>query len=392
MRRWLLRIGVALLALMVMLVALWGASRLLGPTAEQRRAVEVFEQLPPPQGSNAFPALWLLQWDVPEAEQAALVAEDVARFRALPPQGDEARPAARQALGRAVEGRYPDLAATLAEDPPSCTWREAGCLERVRSDRDAHAMRLGQAARLVDRVDAVTGHDHYRNPFPRTMDMLPGLLLLPELQLMGLGMTRQALLFVDGDIDGALAGTCRALAGWRRLAGNSDSLLLAMHSAAGIQGYGSLLADMLAQVPLDHPLPATCEAALAPVQAGELGLCPAMRGEWEFGQMVLDLAEPPRNPPERLLQSLIFDREATNALAAWNMAWSCSKEAVASVVEDVPLRLTRRDRGFWRFECVANAGGCLLMSADLTGYVEKGLRMQDTRAQIRLLRTLEWMR
>src|SRR5699024_6985699 len=120
-------------ALMVMLVALWGASRLLGPTAEQRRAVEVFEQLPPPQGSNAFPALWLLQWDVPEAEQAALVAEDVERYRSLPPYGDGARAAALAVFSHAADRRFPNLETTLAKEPASCEWREAGCLEHVRS-------------------------------------------------------------------------------------------------------------------------------------------------------------------------------------------------------------------------------------------------------------------
>src|SRR5690554_6751975 len=70
MRRWLRWIVIVLLAAIALLAVLWSASRLLSPTAEQRRAVEVFEQLPAPRGSNAFPALWLLQWDVPEAEQA----------------------------------------------------------------------------------------------------------------------------------------------------------------------------------------------------------------------------------------------------------------------------------------------------------------------------------
>ena len=98
--------GIVLLVLLLLVAALWSASRLLGPTAEQRRAVAVFEQLPEPEGSNAFPSLWLLQWDVPESEQAAVVAEDAERFRALPPWGDPARGEATRDLASVAAGRW----------------------------------------------------------------------------------------------------------------------------------------------------------------------------------------------------------------------------------------------------------------------------------------------
>lgn len=280
---WLRRIGIVLLALFVLLAALWSASRLLGPTAEQRRAVATFEAQPAPSGSNAFPALWLLQWDVPEPEQAAVVAEDAERLRALPPWGDPARTEAMRDLAGVAAGRYEDLAAGLADAPASCGPREGGCLERVRAERDAHAARLQRSSRLVDRVQAVFDHDHYRSLLPAAVDV-PA----PPLQLMSLGQTRHALHFVDGETDAALAGTCRRLGGWRRIAGNADSLLMAMYAVAGIQGGGALLADMLAELPPGHALPPACAAALSPPRPDEMSLCTAMRGEWEFGRSALD--------------------------------------------------------------------------------------------------------
>src|SRR5699024_155178 len=162
----------------------------------QRRAVDVFEQLPPPQGSNAFPALWLLQWDVPEAEQAAIVAEGAERFRALPPPGDPARGAA--GLPSVAAERYQGPEPRLPAAPGSCERREDGCLGRVRAARDAHAARLEQSAHLVDRVQAVFDHDHYRNLLPPALDTP-----FPRLQLMTLAQTRHALQFVDGDVDAA---------------------------------------------------------------------------------------------------------------------------------------------------------------------------------------------
>ena len=382
--RW---VGIALLALVVTLAALWGASRLLGPTAEQRQAVEMFEALPPPQGSNAFPALWLLQWDVPETEQAAIAAGDAERFGALPALGDPARTAALKDFRSAATRRYPDLEDTLASEPASCGLRAAGCLEHVRADRDAHAARLQRASRLVERVEAVADHDHYRSLLPPALDMP-----FPKLQLTTLAQTRHALQFVDGDVDAALAGTCRALGGWRQLAGDSDSVLVAMFAVAGIEGHAGLLAEMLAELPVDHPLPAACGQALAPPQAGEFGLCTAMRGEWEYGLTALDMIEPEQGWYGRMSRSLVLDRDATAALSAENLAWSCGEAAVRAVAEDHPMSPPHQDRGILRFECVANAVGCILMDIARPAYADYGLRMQDARARIGLLRTLEWMR
>lgn len=390
MGRWLRRIGIVLLALFVVAAGLWGASRLRGPTAEQRQALELFQDMSPPEGSNAFPALWLLKWDVPEAEQAALVAEDVERLHSRL-RGDEVRPVGPSPAEDIAEGRYADLEARLAADPPSCGWREGGCLEQVRSDRDGYAARLGQASRLLERVEAVTDHDHYRNPFPQSMDQPTGLMLSGEWALMRLGMTRHALQFVDGDVDAAIAGNCRALAGWRRLAGNSDSLLVAMLATDGARGHGRLLADMLAEIPAHHPLPAACEVALAPVKPDEMGLCRAMRGEWALGQSTLDGLEAGSVWSE-LATWVLFDPRASAALSAEVMSWPCSEYAKSALAEDRHLRLPQEERGLARFECVANVAGCILADLAAPAYVDYGLRMQDARARIQLLRVLAWMR
>lgn len=387
MGRWLRRIGIVLLALFVLVAALWSASRLRGPTAEQRQALAMFEAEPEMPGTNAFPALWLLQWDVPESEQASVVAEDVERFRSLPPSGDPARPAALANFRSVAAERYPDLEDTLASEPVNCAWDRGGCLETVRTNRDAHAARLERAAGLLERVEAVLTHDHYRSQLPAALDMP-----FPRLQLMPLAATRHALQFVEGDVDGALANNCRALAGWRRLAGNSDSLMLAMFSARGIQGHASLLAEMLAEIPLDHPLPPACQLALAPLQAGEMNLCTAMRGEWEFADSAIDALESDQRALARLTRWLLIDREGIAAQRAQELAWTCGGEAAAALVEDRPLGESHPARGLMRFECVANLVGCVLTDIAVPAYADYGLRMEDARARISLLRALEWMR
>ncbi len=387
MKRWLRRIGIVLLALFVLVAALWTASRVRGPTAEQRQALELFQAEPELPGSNAFPALWLLQWDVPESEQAAVVAGDIERFRALPPPGHPERAAAVAAFRSSAAGRYPDLEDTLAPEPAHCGWGTGGCLQKVRADRDAHATRLERAARLVDRVEAVTSHDHYRSQLPTTLDMPR-----PRLPLMQLAATRYALQFADGEIDAALANNCRALAGWRRLAGNSDSLLMAMFSAQGIQGHAGLLAEMLAEVPVDHPLPPACQTALAPLQAGEMGLCTAMQGEWELSRSALDAMETDRRPMARLNRWLLIDDEGAAAQHALNLSRACTGGADGALAEDRPLREAHPARRLMRFECVANLAGCILMDIAEPAYADYGVRMQDAGARISLLRALEWMR
>lgn len=384
MGRWLGRVALGLLGLLALAAVLWGASRLRGPTAEQRRAVAVFEQLPAQEGSNAFAALWLLQWDVPVEAQAAVVDEDAARLQALPPPADAARPAAVAAFRSAAEGRWPDLAAELPPEPESCSWRETGCLARVRAERDAHARRLEAAAPLLERIDAVAGHDHYRNLLPATMDMP-----FPRLDLMPLALTRQALRFADGETDVALAGTCRALGGWRRLAGDSDSLLVAMFAAAGIEGHAGLLAEMLAELPLEHPLPEACADALAPIGEGELGICHAMRGEWAWARTAFDFID---EGDYGVATALVLDRKATAALMAERMAWPCGSRAMQALADDRPLQPEPRSGGFWRFECVANIVGCITADIASPAYADYGRRMQDARGMIRLLRALAWMR
>ena len=165
-----------------------------------------------------------------------------------------------------------------------------------------------------------------------------------------------------------------------------------MFAVAGIEGHAGLLAEMLAELPVDHPLPAACGQALAPPQAGEFGLCTAMRGEWEYGLTALDMIEPEQGWYGRMSRSLVLDRDATAALSAENLAWSCGEAAVRAVAEDHPMSPPHQDRGILRFECVANAVGCILMDIARPAYADYGLRMQDARARIGLLRTLEWMR
>ena len=68
--------GVLLLA-----VALWGASRLWGVRASERAALAQMRTEWTPQGRNGFDALWTYRHDVPTARQAEVVDADIRTIR-----------------------------------------------------------------------------------------------------------------------------------------------------------------------------------------------------------------------------------------------------------------------------------------------------------------------
>lgn len=387
MLRWLRWIGLGLLGLVLLVAMAWTASRLRGPTPDQREALARFQLPYAADGRNAYPLAWLLQWDVPDAEQEAITAEDAARFDALPAPGDPQRGAAVAAYRSVAAERHPDLSASLAAEPASCALRESGCLARVRADRDAHAARLAAAGRLVDRADAIAGYGHYRHLLPAAMDVP-----FPPLQYLSLPMTRHALQFVDGDAASALAGSCRALEGWRRLANATDSLVFAMYATAAVNGNADLLAEMLAELPPDHALPAECGAALAPLRDEEFDLCPAMQGEWLWVRSAEAWLQPDLSWSGRARMRLVYDRDATAALQAEYLGWPCREEIARMRIADARAEVPERRSGSMRFECWANPAGCILGEIAAPAYAAYVWRMQDAAARIRVLQSLAWMR
>src|SRR3546814_10672414 len=79
--------------------------------------------------------------------------------------------------------------------------------------------------------------------------------------------------YASGKVDEGLAGACAGVRTWRTLGTDADSLIVKMLGIGlATDGYGRLLAQMLAELPAGHPLPVACEAALAPVSVGELSI------------------------------------------------------------------------------------------------------------------------
>ncbi len=380
----------ALAALVVLPGLVWGLSRMLGPTAAQEAALAAMED-PPMTGRNAFGALWLMPYDIPEAQREAVLAEDLRRFRTAGRAGPGMTSA--PVTVSSAEGRYP----AVGLPPDAATLfcgGQGGCLGKVAADRDRYAALVERYAALIDRAEALSAYDHIAHPVgERVVDTI-----LPPYQHGKLPATRHALLFLEGRRDEAFEANCRAIATWRRLGSRSDLLISRLIGVAyAVDVHAVLFAEMLAEVPRDYPLPSACIEAFAPITDDELSLCRAMRGEFRFMQAVLREArrrglDGDEGPVTRTLQRLYFDIETTEADRAEDLAWYCSDEARTRMRADLPVSSPAPEKDLFRFQCIANAAGCILAQIAAPSFESYPRRVQDANAKLRLLALLVRLR
>lgn len=392
MNKWARWVAGLLLLIVCVAGSVWGVSRLAGPTDAQEAALAAMED-PPMTGRNAFGALWLLPYEIPEAQREAVLAEDLRRFRAAGTPGPDSGITAAPAAVSSAEGRFPQSSLSADEASLFCGGK-GDCLRKVAAERDRYAALVARHAGLIDRAEALSAYDHIAHP---TSEALIDV-ILPPYQHGKLPATRHALLFLDGRRDEAFDGTCRAIATWRRLGARSDNLIARMIGIAyAVDVYGALFAEMLAEVPRDHPLPASCTQAFAAITDDEQSVCRAMRGEFRFLQSALREAQ--RNgidgdegPVTRIFQGLYFDIDTTEADRAEDLAWYCGEEARTRMRADVPVSSPVPEKDLFRFQCIANAAGCILAQIAAPTFDPYPRRIQDANAKLRLLALLVRLR
>ena len=376
--------------LLLAIVGVWYLSRTLGPTARQEAALALLDKEDPVEGPNAFAALWLLGYDVPEGQQQAVTAEDAARFeRTSKPNAPDFTAAPFES---AAASRFKDLSPSEADWGKFCKPRVPDCLANVRADRAGYSALIDRNGRLIDKAVELRRYGHYRNAFPNRLDMP-----FPQFQYAIAPMTRHAVNFVDGDTDAALAGVCADMAAWRRIGPHSDSLIARMIGIAyATDGYARLLADMLAELPGSHPLPTVCASALAIPSVDESLICEAMKGESQYirsGAMALASApKPVDNTWVDFFFPALYSPEMAQARVAPAHAYACSTEMRNAAAADVPVVFSAIETQGMGFDCVGNIAGCILLDLDTPRfdlYIQRG---QDYTARLRLMATLLWLR
>jgi hypothetical protein len=369
----------------LMLVIAWGAAVVSGvlarPTAEQSAALNVLlAPLPSPGERNAYAALWLSPWDVPQQDQAKVMDDDIAawgRYRERQVEGAKFESTAK--------GKYPDVARPAGKDAQLCLPWDASCLDVVRADPAAVRAILGRYAVLARQSRDLAQFDHFRMLLPWTLDApLPSFSGYSQVEL-----GAAALKAVEGDSMAALADTCRFAATWRRLRAHSDALIADMIGVAYVSGASRLAAEILAEMPAGTAWPAECDSALAPLADSELDQCTQMRSE--FGGVEDAIVHPETLDPEVQTfwyRSLINSHRLAAAIAP---AYSrfCGMAAPRDRMPPLDASTSQCTVQLWTFDpfgCAAQADG---LPPDLSRYHN---RLLDLDARLKALQTARWLR
>jgi len=385
---------VGLVGCIFVLALLWLVSRVVYPTAAQRAAIEELESWPDYAGENASPLLWTLGRDVPDEALDVVIAEDVRTWEGLDPSqiygpDGSGPPTAADA--------YADLTPSEADRNAFCPQLKGDCLARVRADLPAYQALVERNAAYFDRIDRLQDFGFVKSAFPYGAGS--GLFGVPVNAL----ATRNAVQFLTGDGDVSIAAVgevCRDLLTWRRLGARSDDLIMRITGIviAGREN-GWLLAEMLAELPIQADLPAPCAEALAPPEPIDLSMCNAMRREFGFTKAMTEAAaaqfsDGERGTFDRLASVLLIDPATSLGMRAEALTTSCSLGAASASERDASFAaLAEGLSSLWRFECVANVLGCVLEGvASPAAYSDYAERMADYGARLRALGTLAWLR
>ena len=376
-----------LLAFILLTVAAWSLSRWLGPTDAQEAALKTIRQVPSLEGKNAFGALWLLPYDIPQAEQERVLAEDLRRLAAVSP-GKAGTSNPSSAFSSSAENRYPKQ---LLSPDDTALWcgGDGGCLRKVRADRERYVALVERHAAVIDRAEGLSAYGGIRHP--RVANVLD--FVLPPYQYGKLPATRYAVDFVEGRRYEAFEGTCTAIATWRRLGANSDTLISRLIGVAySADIHGRLFAEMLAEMPRDFELPPACSLAFAATTAEESSMCAAMQGEFYYLESATRQLEAGESKDmskfEKAVMPLFFSAEVTEAQRAEYLAFYCREEMTQAMKTDRPPPPPPVDDRLLRFQCVGNPVGCMLSGIANPAFDPYSKRVQDANAKLRLIALL----
>lgn len=365
-------LGWTLGGLLVLAIVVWCASR-MWPVPESRvLAQQRLEARLPATGRNGYALLWTLPFDGLDARQREQALAEDARRWAADPRGSS--------IGQT------HLAASHAElhsrPGASCGPTASNCLAQVRADPQRFVNAHAGHQQLHTRLDQLAEADHFVSPFQPKGEGI--LVPLPTYGLVVDATSARALAYVQGDVEGALRGSCRGLQLGRRLVPGGSYLVESIVGASLVQANAQLLADMLVELPADHPLPVECEQAMQPMRADEQSLCRATQGEYAMSRAAIETSA------SEFGGVLVLDRSSTLARVAGNLGWACGATAMAALEADRPLPVQappQRD-----FGCLSNVMGCVLTDIAAPIYPAYSSRTQDAAAMLRLLGAQRWLR
>lgn len=379
----------ALLAVLAVAFA-WG--RLRPPTPAQAETLGLLRPMPMPSGQNAWPILWLLDYDVPTDRIDAVYAQERAHMRDWASRLPASPSTTTVVYKPLVAAHYPKRPAIdMAEHKLLCASREDGCLAKARAGgrplRDLLARQSGRLAQVESMNAAAALWDDL--PISNYMyAQLPGFANTEDLLL-----TATAVDFVDGRQAQALAAVCRQAAGVRRLHAQTNTLITAMIANAWMEADERVLAGMLRELPPGHAVPAECMQAFAPPTPADVSLCAPMQHEFEGTAAAVEMMDPDRlHGFKRLQTAVLFDARGFRRLLAPAFAWACRQDVQGGALADRPISMTAMPAVRYDFfDAVSNAAGLVLARIATPAYAQYAARNEDYASSLRvtawLLRT-----
>lgn len=218
---------------------------------------------------NGFQDLWLAPYAIPDSEVAAAYAAELKAYQ------EHAAANKNGGFVSTLDKKYPKQ--TLPKEQ-LCPRGPKSCLEFVRANPEQARKTVGEFADFGKRLEKLRSADHVRNDLDFSLwTPLPPMQGMGHLQTLGAAVD-----FMDGKHDVALDAVCQNLSTWRRLRSRTDLIVVDMVGIAYGRDQILLLAEMLAELPTDYPLPQSCAVALGPIATGEMDQCDTARGEIKF--------------------------------------------------------------------------------------------------------------
>lgn len=372
--------------LLIVLVAAFAWGRLRPPTPGQAEALKLLRPASVPLGRNAWPMLWLLDYDVPANRVDAVYAQERAHLQDwvshLP--ADSSTVVANYKSWVATQ--YPKRPVIGAADREQlCATHADDCLAKVRAEgRPLRDLLARQAARLAQ-IESVNTADALWDDLPPGDPMyaqLPGFANTEDLLL-----TATAVDFVDGRHAQALAAICRQAASVRRLHAHTNSLIAAMVANAWMEADERVLAGMLRELPSDQPIPDECMQAFAAPTQADISLCAPMQSEFAAAVAAAKVVDPYRlHGFKRLQMAALVDARGFRRLRAPAFGWACRQDVQSAALADRPLPMGDMLAVHYDlFDAVSNAVGLILARIAAPAYTQYAARNEDYAAGLRVM-------
>jgi hypothetical protein len=347
-------------------------------TATQAQALAVLKE--PYQYAkgkqNGFQHLWLVPYDIPQNEIAAAYAKELQDYRTAVAAGTP------QKFVSHLEKKYSRQ--SLPENR-LCPRAPESCLAFVRKNYDqARKTALDFSAYRI-RGEKLRGADHIAND----LDFSYYTPLPPMQGINAIQTLTAAVDFTDGKTDVALDAVCQNLGTWRRLRSHADFLIVDMVGVAYSRDQINLLADMLAELPVDHVLPSSCSSALAPLAANEFDQCDIARGEMKVMSGYIEFAK--KNGISTIefgssgyvdgIFSKLINARYAEARMAPHLAGFCDGQPAPPV--EYKSSLTEK---------IFDPVGSYYAEMAAPNYSEYRARARDFSAMLQTMRTIIWLR